>query len=540
MKGTKANKTNNLLPHPDTNQLLSLLEEVVLKIDADHVITFIDPKVSRVNGYEPEEMVGRKIFDFVAEWSRAPLKDALSSTSRDKTCLNKFITTNLMKNGACFPASSTFMPLFEPDDQPAGHLIVGRDIAGDLELQSQILQNHLMYQTIVETQTELICRHLSFGTITFVNNAFSSYFDREPAQCIGSAFYDFIPKEAQETVRSRLLALTPSNPYLSIEHQALDKKGDFRWQHWIHRALFRQDGCFIEFQSSGRDITDQKMAEERVLMFKTMADVANYGIVIADIKGELVYVNPHFAAMHGIKEKRENYNIGDLHSPEQISHIRAIIDKLLCEESFNALEIRHKSADGVILPILMNGVLIRDKVGKPAYVAVTAIDISEKKRVEELIRQNNTELEAKNTQLLEMNSTLKVLLEQRERDKEDLEASILANLRDLVLPGLQTLHKFDLPEEHIASLNLLESNLLKLLSPYLREIKNRFPTLTSKELQVVSLIKDGLGTKEIAALMGISMAAINLHRHNIRQKLGLNKAKLGLSEFILSQDVRFT
>jgi len=522
------------------NALLNVINDVVFEINADQTITFVDPKIRQVTGFEPEEMIGREIFDFVAEWSHESLKKTLVSSFKEGKPVDKFLTTNLRKDGTYFPVSNSFIPLFGPQNQSKGHLVVGHDISDDLETQSKILQNHLMYQAVVETQTELICRQLADGTITFVNNAFCSYFDMVSTELIGTSFFKIIPKEAHETVRHAFRSRTLPQPFVMVEHRVLNSKGESRWQQWIHRALFREDGTFIEFQSSGRDVTEQKVAEERVLMFKTMADAANYGIVIYDLDGEIVYANAYFFKLHGVRPNKGKEDIGKLHSPSRMSLIRDIIDKLLMEESFNALEQSQKSGDGTTAPVLMNGVLIRDKNGKPSFVAVTVIDITEKKRAEEMIRQKNQDLEAKNLQLQEMNSALKVLLEQRAKDKEEMEEVIISNLRDLVLPCLQNLHNIDLAEEDKANVNLLERNLIELLSPYLRQVKNRFPTLTKKELQVLTLIKDGLSTKEISDLMGISMAAINLHRHNIRQKLGLNKSKHTLSEYLLSEDIRLS
>ena len=45
------------------------------------------------------------------------------------------------------------------------------------------------YRTIVESQTELICRCLPDGTLTFANQAFGQYFDRPYEQLIGQNFF---------------------------------------------------------------------------------------------------------------------------------------------------------------------------------------------------------------------------------------------------------------------------------------------------------------------------------------------------------------
>lgn len=45
--------------------------------------------------------------------------------------------------------------------------------------------------------------------------------------------------------------------------------------------------------------------------------------------------------------------------------------------------------------------------------------------------------------------------------------------------------------------------------------------LTTRELQIVKAIADGLDTREIAARLGISESTVETHRANIFRKLGM-------------------
>lgn len=49
-------------------------------------------------------------------------------------------------------------------------------------------------------------------------------------------------------------------------------------------------------------------------------------------------------------------------------------------------------------------------------------------------------------------------------------------------------------------------------------------TLSSRELDVIKHIKDGLSSKEIATQLGISLKTVEVHRHNILKKLNLKNS----------------
>ena len=58
----------------------------------------------------------------------------------------------------------------------------------------------------------------------------------------------------------------------------------------------------------------------------------------------------------------------------------------------------------------------------------------------------------------------------------------------------------------------------------MRELQNRFESLTPREQEVLGAISRGLGTREIAEALSMSAKTVDSHRRNIREKLGLTSA----------------
>ena len=58
--------------------------------------------------------------------------------------------------------------------------------------------------------------------------------------------------------------------------------------------------------------------------------------------------------------------------------------------------------------------------------------------------------------------------------------------------------------------------------------------MTAKELQVATLVREGKANKEIADLMSVSLNTIEIHRYNLRKKLGLRNKKVNLRSYLLS------
>lgn len=136
-------------------------------------------------------------------------------------------------------------------------------------------QSEARYRAIVEDQTELICRFLPEGTLTFVNQAYCRYFGGTQEDLIGSSFCPMILEEDLEKVKAQLNALSKEKPIVTITHRILNSHGELRTQQWSNRAIFDdQDSC-VEIQAVGRDITKLKQAEEVLKAYSAQLEVRN-------------------------------------------------------------------------------------------------------------------------------------------------------------------------------------------------------------------------------------------------------------------------
>ncbi|WP_186440357.1 MULTISPECIES: GGDEF domain-containing protein [Planktothrix] len=92
------------------------------------------------------------------------------------------------------------------------------------------LRSQEKYREIVETQTELICRFLPDGTITFVNLAFSRYFNQSFQELIGKMIYSLIPPDEHQPLKTYLQSLSPQASVGTYKHPIILSSGEVRWQ----------------------------------------------------------------------------------------------------------------------------------------------------------------------------------------------------------------------------------------------------------------------------------------------------------------------
>ena len=167
-------------------------------------------------------------------------------------------------------------------------------------------------------------------------------------------------------------------------------------------------------------------------------------------------------------------------------------------------------------------------------VIVTHENITPIMLAQEKLRQQEKELQHKTEKLEETNIALKVLLEQRQRDREQMEERIVANIRELAVPALERLQQSSLTERQLTLVDIIASHLNEVVSPFLNRLSTINLLLTPQEIEVGTLVRQGKSSQEIADVLGVSLATISFHRKKLRRKLGLSKRGVNLRTYLLS------
>jgi PAS domain S-box-containing protein len=182
---------------------------------------------------------------------------------------------------------------------------------------------------------------------------------------------------------------------------------------------------------------------------------------------------------------------------------------------------------------IQNMFLTADIIPGTKKSVVSFIDITAWKEAERRLKKREQELQIKSCNLEELNTTLRVLLKQRENDREELEEKVLSNVKEFVLPYVEKIQKSRMDAKVLAYVDILESNLKDIISPFSRKLSSKYMNLTPKEIQIANFIKEGKTSKEIADIMNVSKSAVDIHRYRLRNKMGLNNQKANLESHLI-------
>jgi DNA-binding NarL/FixJ family response regulator len=152
---------------------------------------------------------------------------------------------------------------------------------------------------------------------------------------------------------------------------------------------------------------------------------------------------------------------------------------------------------------------------------------------EQELQENNRQLLLERKALQEANTALRLVLSNIENEKKHIYENIHLNIDRVIMPILHALAPA-VSSSKIKYLELLKTNLEEITAPFINRSLKHFSVLTPAEVNICNMIRNGMRTKEIANLRGVSTATINRHRENIRRKLNLSNKKINLTTYLKS------
>lgn len=149
------------------------------------------------------------------------------------------------------------------------------------------------------------------------------------------------------------------------------------------------------------------------------------------------------------------------------------------------------------------------------------------------LQETNRQLAVERKALQESNTALRTVLARIEQEKQEIHRDINTNVEKILMPILHGLEEQLAPAQK-KYVEMLQKNLEEITSPFISRLSFSYHSMTPTEITICNMIRNGMRTKEIAEMRGVSEATINRHREKIRRKLKLTNQDTNLATFLQS------
>jgi PAS domain S-box-containing protein len=416
-------------------------------------------------------------------------------------------------------------------------------------IKTQLQESEARFRDIADNALEWIWQVDTSGKYTYSSPVVKKILGYEPEEVLGKYYFDFFhPDEKKRLMKAATMAFEHKKSFRKFINRNVCKDGKALVVLSTRGVpLFDAEGNFIGYRGADMNTTDQYIAEKKLQeseehfrsLMESASGFAIYRLVYDKVSPHslrVIFASPSIKGIFGIPDPMKFESWFENIHPDDVSRLTEANKRAFETNSFNEEFRTYNEKKGEwrwVHAISTGGV---NKKGWNRYVNGILIDITERKVSEEALKSKEKELETKACKLKDINTALNVLLEKRKVDQIELEEKIILNVESLIKPYLDKLRQGNLDERKKSILNIIQTNLDEIISPFTRNLSSRLYNLTPKEIQIANFIRQGITNKEIADILFLSVKTVEFHRDNIRKKLGIKNKKINLTSYLLSID----
>ncbi len=268
------------------------------------------------------------------------------------------------------------------------------DITERKKLEAILEKERRELKLIIDTSPIIVFYKDKEGKFIRVNKTFAESQKIPEKDFLGKTVFDlYSPKIAQDMTNDDQEVLTSGRAKLNII-EPYESADGIRWVQTDKIPIYDKNNTPVGLIGFAQDITERKMAQEALRdseeKFRLAFENANTGMCLVDTAGNLKRVNDKMCEIFGYsKQELERMNVNTIAVPEDVLLSPEFIKKAIAGETENAVfEKRYYHKDGHVVWGLLISSLVHDADGNPSYFISQVQDITDRKQVEQALRES--------------------------------------------------------------------------------------------------------------------------------------------------------
>jgi len=385
------------LPEGLHQAALEAVANGVVITDAQGTILWVNAAFTRMTGYTSAEAIGQNPRLLKSgEHPPAFYQDLWSTIASGKSWTGEM--TNRRKDGSVYVEEQTITPVLNAGGNPAYFIAVKHDRTLRRQADNALRRSEERYRLLAENISDVIGLYDLGTNAVYVSPSVQQLRGYTPAEMIARPMMDQLApgsrdlamrvfQEEMEMERSGRADPARSR---TVEFEVLCKDGTTVWTESKLTAVRDSSGSLTGFVAVSRDITERKRVEETLRntsqTLRTLIDASVLAIVALDRDGRVTLWNNAATRMFGWsaqevlgrpfpavpEDRRAEFEDGRVRSQagEDVVY-----------------ETQRRRKDGSLVDVLRSSAAIFDPQGELAGTMAILVDITERKQLEEQLRQ---------------------------------------------------------------------------------------------------------------------------------------------------------
>jgi PAS domain S-box-containing protein len=365
------------------------------ELDTEGRITCVNTTELSMLGYSSEEMIGHHVWEFIeeAEIARQTFAEKLVGIKPLPNVERSF----RRKDGTFMEVQLDDQLLNDASGEFIGIRATMQDITERKQLENKLRHERAFLRTLIDhlPDSVYVKDMASRKVIANLAEVRLSGLQSE-AEVLGKDDFELHPRElAEKFLADDQVVLQTGQPVINREEYVIGNEGQKTWLLTTKIPLRDENDQIVGLIGLGRDITDRKRMDEKLLKseanFRDLFDNAPVAYHELDREGRFTRINHTEELLLGYTNEelrgRHPWEI----IVEKVSR-DAITAKLAGKVKLIPAERTFIRKDGTLVPVLNEDRLIKDAMGEITGIRTTLQDITELKETEEQLKTNEMQM----------------------------------------------------------------------------------------------------------------------------------------------------
>ncbi|MFY9488076.1 MAG: PAS domain S-box protein [Solirubrobacterales bacterium] len=375
---------------------IASVPDVIVLTDGELSVTYFSPSGTTMLGYQPDEMVGKNVAEFVHPVDLQRARREVSSAAAQGESDFRFLARTCHRGGMWLWLEYSLHAIREDQGGAfTGFSITARDATDRLSEERHLRETRDRLDGVLRAATEysIIGTDVN-GTIEVFNPGAELLLGYRAEEMIGRNIQMFFTGDSITEESAVATEWSESERELATKGYTRDwtyrrKDGTRVPVSMTAGPMHNQDGELIGFIGISRDVSEERRAKQETeaaeRMFRGAFDEAPHGVAMVGLDGRWMRVNPALVQIFGyIEETLLATNFQELTHPDDLEADLVLMNQLLDGEiKTYQMEKRYRHADGHWIYALLGVALVRDAAGRPLNFISHIIDISDRKHAEQ-------------------------------------------------------------------------------------------------------------------------------------------------------------
>jgi PAS domain S-box-containing protein len=245
-------------------EVLAQVEDVVIAIDNDERITFINAAAERLYGVSFADAIGQKLTALRSNLWPQPDGEPAARAALKQHGSWRGENVQVKRNGESIHVESTVNGLFDARGDRTGLLAVIRDITERKRIESELQASAERMRFMAETMPQKIFTATPAGLVDYFNRQWSAFSGLKTEQIEPWSWERFLHPDHVEQTNQRWRNSVRSGDYFELEHQFRRHDGSYHWHLTRAHAMRDGSGKILLWVGSSTEIEDQKRTAQKL------------------------------------------------------------------------------------------------------------------------------------------------------------------------------------------------------------------------------------------------------------------------------------